>query len=197
MDRNKIEGKELPEPAPEITPEMVQATFNVLESEGLIHYMEGGAYLPTDEGWKLLRGSPPAREEITAYGHEEIVAGDEGCFGTTKSKGPKGKGWGGVVGVRANRGCKDLDNEFKEAARSASMMIITIEAGGLTEKVTAYGSPALELTDANGISVRKSDFIDGETVAILADKSASEFSKAMKEKLRNPKTEIKITLEIK
>ena len=76
-------------------------------------------------------------------------------------------------------------------------MFITIEAGGVVENITAYGSPALKLTDANEIVVRKSDLIDGKTVAILANKSANELSQALKEKLKDPKTEVKITLEVK
>lgn len=135
------------------------------------------------------------REVITAHGHENIVGRDEDCFEVTTNKNPKGED--SVIAVRADKGCRDLSDEFKAAGKTANKMFITIEAGGVVENITAYGSPALTLTDANEIVVRKSDLIDGKTVAILADKSANEFSKTLKELLRNPKTEVKITLEIK
>ena len=180
---------------PEITPEMVKSVFTTLESKGLVHYMRGGAYVPTERGWKLLRDVEPAKEKITAYGHDDIIARDENCFEITTSKNPKGED--SVIAVRADKGCKDLHDAFKTAVKSASKVLITIEAGGVVENIIAYGSPALKLTDANEIVVRKSDLIDGKTVAKLADKSANEFSKALKKELKNPKTEVKITFEIK
>jgi len=180
---------------PEITPEMVYSVFTTLESRGLIHHMKGGAYVPTEKGWKLLRGKVSGRAVITAYGHENILARDEECFEITTNKDPKGED--SVIAVRANKSCKTLNNKFKDAAKSANKIIITIEAGNVVENIIAYGSPALKLTDANEIVVRKSDFIDGKTIAILADKSANEFSESMKESLKDPKTEVKITFEIK
>jgi len=180
---------------PEITPEMVQSVFTTLESKGLVRHMKGGAYVPTERGWKLIRGTVAGKEVITARGHEKIVARDESCFEITTNKIPKGED--NVIAVRANKGCKRLKEDFKVAVKSASKIFITIEAGGVVENIIAYGSPALKLIDANEIVVRKSDLIDGKTVAILADKSANEFSKAMKEELKNPKTEVKITFEIK
>lgn len=156
--------------------------------------MKGGAYVPTEKGWKLLRGAAEGKEIITARGHENILARDESCFEITTNDKPLGED--SVVAVRADKGCRDLNDTFKAAAKTASKMLITIEAGDVVENVIAYGSPALELSDANEIVVRKSDLIDGKTVAILANKSANEFSTSMKEKLKAPKTEVKITLEI-
>ncbi len=180
---------------PEITPDMVHSVFTTLESKGLIHHMEGGAYVPTEKGWKLLRGKVSGQAVITAYGHENILARDESCFEITRNKNPKGED--SVIAVRADKACKDLSDALKTAAKSATKMEITIEAGDIVENIIAYGSPALKLTDANELVIRKSDFIDGKTVAILADKSANEFSKSMKESLKDPKTEVKITLEVK
>lgn len=192
-DGQRPEGP--PGAEPEITPEMVQSVFTTLESSGLVRHMKGGAYVPTEKGWKLLRGTAIGKEVITAYGHEGILARDESCFEITTNKSPGGED--SVIAVRSDKCCNNLSSDFKIATKSASKMFITIEAGGVIENITAYGSPALELTDANEIVVRKSDLIDGKTVAILADKSAYEFSKSMKTKLKDPKTEVKITFEIK
>lgn len=180
---------------PEITPEMVYSVFTTLESKGLIHHMKGAAYVPTEKGWKLLRGKVSGREVITAHGHENILARDEDCFEITTNKDPKGED--SVIAIRADKACNGLNEAFKTAAKSATKMEITIEAGDIVENIIAYGSPALKLTDANEIVIRKSDLIDGKTVAILADKAANELSVTMKEMLKDPKTEVKITLEVK
>ena len=41
-------------PQPTITPEMIHNTFRALETKGMIYYSEGGVYVPTEKGWKLL-----------------------------------------------------------------------------------------------------------------------------------------------
>jgi hypothetical protein len=191
----EIKENQRPGAEPEITPDMVQSVFTTLESRGLVHHMKGGAYVPTEKGWKLLRGTAEGKEVITARGHENILARDENCFEITTNDDPMGED--SVVAVRADKGCRDLNDAFKAAAKTASRMLITIEAGGVVENVIAYGSPALELSDVDEIVIRKSDLIDGKTVGILADKSANEFSTSMKEKLKNPKTEVDITFEVK
>jgi len=193
VEGKNVEGK-IAEPAPEITPDMIHSTFEALDAQGLIHHMKGGDYLPTEGGWKLLREVVSGKEEIVARGHKNITAVDGGCFEIITGDGPIMEG--NVIAVNADKACRSLSSEFKRAARTANKMSITIEAGGVAERVSAYGSPALKLTDANEIAVRKSDFIDGKTVAILADKAANDFSKAVKLALKNPKTEVKITLEV-
>ena len=184
-----------PEGHPEITPDMVQSVFSALDAEGLIFHAEDGAYIPTETGWKLLRDSPSGKEVILAKGHEKIIARDEDCFEITMNKDPRGED--SVICVCADKGCKDLDENFKNALKTASKVEITIEAGDAVEKVVAFGSPALKLTDSNEIVIRKSDFIDGKTAAILSDKSANDFDTIFKEKLRDPRIEVKITLELK
>jgi hypothetical protein len=185
-----------PEPAPQITPEMIEATVKTLESEGLIHYMSGGAYVPTEAGWKLLMEVKPVKEEIIAYGHPNIRATHTTTFEITKAE-KITKDADCIIAVKANKACTDLSKEFKDALKEAKKVEITIEAEGVKENVLAYGSPALKLTNDEEIVIRKSDFIDDRTLAILANKSASELKQELIEKLRKPETQVKITLEIK
>lgn len=184
-----------PGPQPEITPEMIQSVLTMLESEGLVHFTESGAYIPTDRGWKLLRGTVSGKEVITAKGHEKILARDEDSFEITTNKSPGGED--NVVCVSANKGCKGMSEKFKNILKTASRLIVTIEAGGEVETINAFGSPALKLTDANEIVIRKSDFIDGKTAGILSDKSANDFGDDMKKQLKDPNTKVRITLELK
>jgi len=175
---------------------MIQTTLKTLESKGMVHYMSGGAYVPTESGWKLLTEIAPTKEEITAYGHPKITARNMNFFEIIKSYEIR-KDADSVIAVKANKACKDLKKEIKDALKEARKIEIVIEAGEVNDKVIAYGSPALKLTHPEEIVVRKNDFIDNRTLAILANKSANELKQELIEKLRNENIKVKITLEIK
>lgn len=184
-----------PEPAPEITPEMVQTAFKALESKGMVYYSEGRAYIPTEMGWKLLMNVKELKEEIIAYGHPNITATHTKTFEITKSTSLNKEG-DCIIAVGANKACKDFSQDFKNELKKAKKIEIIIEANGVKDKVIAYGSPALKLTNKEDIVIRKSDFIDNRTLAILADKSANELNQELIEKLRNEKTKVRIVFEI-
>lgn len=184
---------EVPEPAPTITPEMIGTAFRALETQGMIYYGAGGVYIPTERGWKLLMEAKPRKEEIVAYGHPDIAAQDNESVRITRSNEIEPN----CIAVKANKACEDLGEEFKTALKTARKVEITIEANGLTDKLTAYGSPALKLVDEKDVVIRKNDFIDKATLAILADKSANELKQDLVEKLKSGNTKVKITLEIK
>ena len=183
------------QPTPQITPHMIETTMHALETKGMIYYSEGGVYIPTEKGWKLLM-EVSGREEVIAMGHSAIQATDDNGFIITKSASPE-KYPKAIVAVSSNKSCKDLDKKFKNALKSAKKLEITIEAGGVEDRIIAYCSPALAPKSSEEIAVRKDDRIDGKTVGILPNKSASELSQDLVEKLRNPSTEVKITFEIK
>jgi hypothetical protein len=185
-----------PEAAPRITPEMIWTTLKALEAKGMVRYTDSGAYIPTEGGWKLLTGVKPAKEEIAAWGHPKITARNMNCFGIIKNS-EIGKDVDYVVAVKANKSCKDLKKEIRDALKEARKVEITIEAEGVEDRITAYGSPALKLTHPEETVIRKSDFIDSRTLAILADKSANELKQELIEKLRDENIKVKITLEIK
>ncbi|MEM5836155.1 MAG: DUF371 domain-containing protein [Candidatus Aenigmatarchaeota archaeon] len=182
-----------PEPSPSITPEMIKDVLEILESKGMIHYSAGGAYIPTESGWKLLMELKPVKEEIFGYGHPEIKASSNSAIRITKGLDIDDA----TIVVAANKACKDLSGDFKAAIKSAGKIEIKIEVEGEEEVFIAYGSPALKLTSKEEILIRKNSIVDGKTLAILSDKSASELKQTLIEKLRNPQTKVKITLEIK
>ncbi len=181
---------------PAITPEMIRTTFEALEAKGMVFYSESGAYIPTERGWKLLMEIKPVREEIIAYGHPNVTAKHETTLEITKAEEIK-KDADCIIGVRANKACKDLSKEFKDGLKEGRKLEITIQVEGIEDTIVAYGSPALKLSNEEDIVVRKSDFIDGRTLAILANKAACDLKKELIEKLKDPKTEIKVILEIK
>ncbi len=192
----KVKSQEYPKPMPEITPEMLQTTLKALEAKGMVYYTEKGAYIPTESGWKLLMEIKPVKEEIIAYGHPNITASHKTTFEITKEEN-LGKEGDCIIGVKANKACKDLSEEFKNGLKEGKKVEIKIEVEGISDKIIAFGSPALKLSDEKSIVIRKSDFIDKRTLAILADKAACDIKREIIEKMKNPQTKMRILLEIK
>jgi hypothetical protein len=134
------------------------------------------------------------REHIVAFGHLNVQAVHPSTLMITKESDLSKQG-DCIVAVAADKAVADLSVEFKESLRKQNAKLtILIEVDGLTEQVTAYGSPKLILTNPADIVVRKSDFISDRTLAIRADKAASDLSKELIEKMKNPKQKANITL---
>jgi hypothetical protein len=135
-------------------------------------------------------------EKIRAYGHENVRATHETTFEITEEKSLTERG-DCIIAVGATKGAKDLDQKFREAAKKkAAQIVITVEAGGVKEVVKARGTPRLLLTHPTDLVVRKSDYVCGRTVAIAADKAASDFSRDLVEKLKNPRQKVTMTLTV-
>jgi hypothetical protein len=134
------------------------------------------------------------REVIFGYGHENMQATHKTTLEFTKNPHLTKKG-DCIATVAADKALADLTAEFKETLRKPhAKLTITIEADGIIEQVTAEGSPQLILTHPTDIVVRKSDYICSRTLAVNADKAACDLSRALVEKLKNPKQKVKITL---
>ena len=73
---------------------------------------------------------------------------------------------------------------------------MTIEAGELKERVRAKGSPRLLFTHPTDLVVRKTDYVCGRTLAIKADKAASDLSRKLVEKIQDSNQGIRITLAV-
>ena len=152
--------------------------------------------MPTEAGWKLLKEIKLLREEFFARGNSHVEATNQRMLVITKNADIK-KDVDAVIAVGSEKACTELRYEFRNALKEAKRVKITIEAEGVEDKIVAYGSPALKLSNNEEIMIRKDAFIDGRTLAILADKAANELKQELIEKLRNPNTTVKITLEIK
>jgi len=136
-------------------------------------------------------------EVITAYGHSCIRSTHRTTFEITKEKHLTERG-DCIVAVRSDKAVADLSQDFKEAARRPDAEItITIEAGEEKETVKAKGDPRLSLTDPTDIVIRKSSFVGNRTLAVKADKAATDISRSLIERLRNPSQTVKVTLTVK
>jgi hypothetical protein len=136
-------------------------------------------------------------ETVMAYGHRLIQATHWATFEFTKERHLTIKG-DCIIAVRANKACVDLGKEFKEAARNPEATItITIEAGGIKETIQAKGDPRLSFAHPTDIVVRKSRYVCSRTLAVKADKAASDISRSLVAKLRNPDQKVIVTLTVK
>ena len=133
---------------------------------------------------------------FSACGHENIVATHRTTFEITKEATLTKQG-NCIMAVEASKAAADLPTEFKETARKEGARItIMIEAGELKEVTKAKGSPRLTFTHPTDLVVRKSSYVCGRTLAIGADKAASDFSRKLVEKMKDPNQEITVTLTV-
>ncbi len=138
----------------------------------------------------------PVTVVFSARGHKNIEATHKTTFEITKEAILTKRG-DCIVGVEASKAVANLPFEFKEAARKEGARItITIKAGELKEIVKAKGSPLLTFTHPTDLVVRKSSYVCSRTLAIGADKSASDFSRKLVEKIKDPNQEIIVTLAV-
>ncbi|MEM2103648.1 MAG: DUF371 domain-containing protein [Candidatus Bathyarchaeia archaeon] len=138
-----------------------------------------------------------AEEVINAFGHGNIRAAHKTTLQITKEKEISVRG-DCIIAVSADKGLLDFKPEFKELLRNGNAKLaICIEAGGETETLKASGSSKLVLTHPLDMVVRKSNYVCGRTLAINADKAASDISRSLVAKLQNPKQRLKITLTVK
>jgi hypothetical protein len=133
-------------------------------------------------------------EVIHAFGHPNIRASHPTTIMLTKERQVTKRG-DCVVAVAADKSVADLSAEFKNALRQPNAKLtIQLEVDGLKGQINAYGSPELALNHPNDLVIRKSDFISDRTLAVKADKSSSDLSKAVIEKLKNPEQQVTLTL---
>jgi hypothetical protein len=162
----------------------MQISFCSLEAKGIF------------EGQSTLSDMDYVTVVFHARGHENILATHKTTFELTKEATLTKRG-DCILAVESTRAAADLPFEFKEAARKEGAQItVTIEAGELEETVKAKGSPKLQFTHSTDLVVRKSGYVCGRTLAIRADKAASDFSRKLVEKLKDHNQEVRVTLAV-
>jgi len=134
------------------------------------------------------------REIVSGFGHENVRAAHRTTLEITGEKKLSIEG-DCIIAVGVDKTFAGLSSEFKEKLRKPNARLtLLIEADGIVNQVTAYGSPRLLLSHPTDMVVRKSDFICDRTLAVRADKAANDLSRELVDKLKNPKQRTKITL---
>jgi len=135
-------------------------------------------------------------EVVNARGHQNIQSTHKATFEITKETTLTKRG-DCVIAVGAAKTAVDLNPRFIEVAKKENARItITIEVGEVKEVVKARGSPWLSFTHPTDLVVRKSGYVCNRTVAVKANKAASDLSRKLVEKMQNPLQEVKITLTV-
>jgi hypothetical protein len=139
---------------------------------------------------------PKLVEVIHAFVHENIRSSHPTTIMITKERQVTQRG-DCVVAVAADKSVADLSKEFKTALRKpGAKLTIELRVDDLAGQITAYGSPELALSHPDDLVIRKSEFFSDRTIAIKADKSSCDLSRAVVEKLKNPQQKVTLTLTV-
>jgi uncharacterized protein len=136
-----------------------------------------------------------ATEVILCSGHRSVLSTHRNTFEFTKEThlSPRGDC---IVAVAADRTMADLPEEFKASLKKGDAVLhLTIECGGISESITAYGHPNLILSHPTDFVVRKTDYICPRTLAIRADKAAKDLDRRLVEELKKG-LPVKITMHL-
>jgi hypothetical protein len=134
-------------------------------------------------------------DEIVAFGHKLVQAKHKTTIEITKEDFLTEKG-DCIIAVKSDKACFDVDDEVKAALKQGKRIRILFKVNGIKDEVIAYGSKELLLESKTSIVIRKSSFIDERTLAIKANKSASELDRRLIEELKNPKAKLIVRLVV-
>ena len=133
------------------------------------------------------------KETIICYGHKNVKATHRSTLEITKEDylTPRGDC---ILCIKANKGLKELSDEIKEALKSGKKVKIRITADDIVDEVEAVGDGKLTFENEISMVIRKSEYVDGRTLAIRANKAARDIKRELVEKLKNP--EQRVVVEI-
>ena len=133
------------------------------------------------------------KETIICYGHKNVKATHRSTLEITKEDylTPRGDC---IICIKANKGLKELSDEIKEALKSGKKVKIRITADDIVDELEAVGDERLTFENEISMVIRKSEYVDGRTLAIRANKAARDIKRELVEKLKNP--EQRVVVEI-
>jgi hypothetical protein len=103
-----------------------------------------------------------------------------------------------IIGVRANKGCIDLDERLKHRLRSLDSRInMEIMVGNEAFVINGKGDGSLTLLSQTEIVIRKSSFVCPRTMSIKCNKASNDIPRKMITLLQNhdAKAILRITAE--
>ncbi|MCS7116442.1 MAG: DUF371 domain-containing protein [Nitrososphaerota archaeon] len=130
-----------------------------------------------------------AIDSVKFYGHPLIRATHHTTFEITKDESITQRGTC-IIGVRANKACRDLNEEIKSFIRSHNAIVhIELIVDDEIFKTSASGDPFLTLEDERDIVVRKSNYVCKRTLAVKCRAAAKDIPRSMIDKLKDPSKE--------
>ncbi len=137
------------------------------------------------------------QDQVTFYGHPNIRSLHAKTIEITKDEHltPRGDC---IIGVKANKGCADLDQSLKHRLRSNSSVVkIEIIVGDESFLISGRGDERLSMLNAHDIVIRKTNFVCPRTMSVLCNKASSDMPRKLVKMLQDQETKgiFRITLE--
>jgi hypothetical protein len=134
-------------------------------------------------------------DSVEFFGHPLIRATHKTTFEITKEEKVSLRG-DCIIGVKANKSCKDLNDKLKRLITNDVPIKISIHVGQYSFEANAKGNSSLLLTDEKNIVVRKSNYVCPRTLAIKSDKVAIDIPREMILMLNNSNTKGKMIISV-
>jgi len=136
-------------------------------------------------------------ETVEAWGHPNITALHKTTFEVTKDSELSKRG-DCIIGVRANKAIRDLNENLKEMLKLGYKAKITLELPdyGIKDEIVGLGNEKMSFKHKKDIVVRKSNYVCDRTLLIKATKSAFEIDREMIKLLKDPSTRLILKIEI-
>lgn len=133
------------------------------------------------------------KETIICYGHENVRATHRSTLEITKEDylTPRGDC---IICIKATKSLKELSDELKEALKKGAKIKIRIIVDDIVDELEAFGDERLSFESDVSMVIRKSDYVDGRTLAIRANKAAKDINRELVEKLKNPGQKVIVEL---
>jgi hypothetical protein len=137
------------------------------------------------------------REEITAWGHQNITALHKTTLEITKDRELTKRG-DCIIGVNADKAISEISDAVKKELKKGrkAKVILSIPDYGLSERLEGYGSSGMTFDHGSDIVIRKSDFVCSRTLLVRSDKAACDIEREMVELLKDPQTELVFIIEV-
>jgi hypothetical protein len=137
------------------------------------------------------------QDEVSFYGHPNIQSLHAKTIEITKDEHLTRRG-DCIIGVKANKGCADLDESLKHRLKSNSAVVmIEVIVGEESFLITGRGDERLSMLNAHDIVIRRTNFACPRTMSVLCDKASSEVPRKLVKMLqhRDAKGIFRITVE--
>ncbi len=134
-------------------------------------------------------------ETLTAYGHENVSGRHGSTFEVTSDDylTPAGDC---ILAIEADRVPSEFDLSFVQACQQEGASItLTLKTENYTEQVEASGHPELTFESDRSMVIRTSEYVDDRTVAVEAEKAASDLSRGLVSALAEGK-QLTVTLQV-
>lgn len=129
---------------------------------------------------------------FTCYGHENILSKHKTTLEFTKDEDLSLKG-DCIIGIKADFSLPLLKKFIKSLKNNKITITVNNNNENDVEKINAEINPSFN--SDKDIVVRKSDYIDGRTFAINADKAAVELNRELINFLKEKKNKIEVVFE--